>query len=154
MNEKVKEVGKQLLSLLRLIAFLPLGFFGGLLFRTLFVVVVEIITSFSPFGKFNSTDYWGGGAIWVGLIGWTVTYSISYFIKPKFVTIKSFVICWSLVIGVFAAITLNLFFNPPYDGYPVHKDLLRTLIPMGVLVWMVKDKNNGLYSFEAKRNKE
>jgi len=88
MRETAKEVGKQLLSILRLISFLPVGLLGGTLFKIIFVFVVQIITSFSPFGQFNSTDYYKGGAIWVGIIAWAATYIISYFIKPRFITIK------------------------------------------------------------------
>ena len=154
MRETAKEVGKQLLSILRLISFLPVGFIGGTLFKILFVFVVQIITSFSPFGQFNSTDYYKGGAIWVGIITWLATYFISYFIKPRFITIKQFAICWSLVIGVFAAVTIGNFLDAPYKGYPIHRDVLKTIIPAGVLVWIVKDTKNGLYNFEAKREKE
>jgi len=68
MRATVKEVGKQLLSILRLISFLPLGFIGGILFQILFVLVLEITSIFSPFGKFNSTDYFNGGGIWVEII--------------------------------------------------------------------------------------
>ena len=154
MRATVKEVGKQLLSILRLISFLPLGFIGGTLFQILFVLVLEITSIFSPFGKFNSTDYFNGGAIWVGIITWTAIYFISYFIKPRFITIKQFAICWSLVIGVFAATTIGNLLNPPYKSYPVHRDVFKTIIPAGVLVWLVKDKNNGLYGLEEKRKKQ
>ena len=154
MKATAKEVGKQLLSIFRLISFLPLGFIGGTLFKMLFVLVLEITSIFSPFGKFNSTDYFNGGAIWVGIIAWTATYFISYFIKPRFITSKQFAICWSLVIGIFAAATIGNLLNPPYKSYPVHRDVFKTIIPAGVLVWLVKDKKNGLYNFEAKRDQE
>ena len=151
MKATAKEVGKQLLSIIRLISFLPVGFVGGTLFKIIFVFIVEIISSFSPFGKFNSTDYYQGGAIWIGIIEWGATYFISYFIKPRFVTIKQFSICWSVVIGIFAAGTIANFVNAPYEGYPVHRDVFKTIIPAGVLVWLVKDKNNGLYGLEERR---
>ena len=154
MKQTAKEVGKQLLSILRLISFLPVGFIGGTLFKTLFVFVVQIISAFSPFGQFNSTDYYKGGAIWVGIIAWVATYIISYFIKPGFITIKQFAICWSLVIGLFAVLTIGNIVDAPYKGYPIHRDVLKTIIPAGVLVWMVKDTKNGLQSFERKREKE
>tara|TARA_Y100000739_G_C20254287_1_gene304780 strand:- start:19 stop:486 length:468 start_codon:yes stop_codon:yes gene_type:complete len=155
MKETIKETGKKLLSIVRLISFLPLGFLGGTLFQIIFIFVVEIITGFSPFGgKINFDDYWRGGAIWVGIIAWVATYFISYFIKPRFVSIKQFVICWSFVIGIFAAMTVNNLINPPYKDFLVHKDIFKTIIPLGVLVWIVKDKKNGLYNFEATRNKE
>ena len=57
MKETFKEVGKKLLSIGRLISFLPVGFLGGVLFRIIFIFVIEIITSFSPFGgKLNFDD--------------------------------------------------------------------------------------------------
>ena len=155
MKETFKEVGKKLLSIGRLISFLPVGFLGGVLFRIIFIFVIEIITSFSPFGgKLNFDDYWRGGAIWAGIITWASTYFISYFIKPRFVSIKQFIICWSFVIGIFAAMTINNLLNPPYEDFPLHKDIFKTVIPLGVLVWIVKDKKNGIYNLEAKRNKE
>ena len=36
----------------------------------------------------------------------------------------------------------------------LHRDVFKTIIPAGVLVWLVKDKKNGLYNFEVKRDQE
>ena len=147
MKETTREIGKQLLSIIRLILFLPLGFLGGVIVRMLLFYILKLWS----FGTMDTDSYWSGSAIFMGLITWYATYSISWVIKPKFVSIKSFVICWSFVMGLFVAMTLNLFFNPPYEGYPVRRDVFKTLIPIGVLVWLERDKKNGLYSMEAKR---
>ena len=138
---------KRFLSIIRLILFLPLGFLGGSIVGKLFSTILKLWS----FGTMDTNSYWSGSAIFLSLILWSATYFISWFIKPKFVSIKSIVICWSFVMGLFIAITLNLFFNPPYEGYPVSRDVFKTLIPIGVLVWLERDKKNGLYSFEAKR---
>ena len=153
MKETAKEVGKQLLVIIRLISFLPVAFAGGILVRTLFSYIIIFVT-FGAINSSNLSDFYRGPAIWLSLIGWGATYFISGVIKPKFVTPKLFIISWSAVIGLFAAITLKGFINPPFEGYPIHRDLIKTLIPIGVLIYFVKDKNNGLYALDAKQNKK
>ena len=150
MKETFREIGKQLLSIIRLISFLPIAFASGILVRTIFSYVL-IFTTFGVVNSSNLSDFYRGPAIWLSLIGWITTYYISYFIKPKFVTPKGFIISWSAVIGLFAAITLKVLIDPPIEGYPVHKDVIKTLIPIAVLIYFVKDKNNGLYGLEERR---
>ena len=100
------------------------------------------------------TDYYRGSAIWLGIIGWISTYYISCIIKPRFVTPKAFIICWSVVIGLFAVITVNGFINTPFEGYPIHRDVIKTLIPLVVLIWFTKDRSHGLFELENKRSRK
>ena len=70
MNDIAKEVFKQLLTLVRLIAFIPLGVIIGILAKTLFAILVETIT----FGAVSSANYWTGCAIYVQTIVWFAAY--------------------------------------------------------------------------------
>ena len=150
MRATLKEAGNQLLSLIRLIAFVPVAYAGGILARMLFKLLITIAT----LGLVKNFDgFWDGPQIWIGVVGWIVTYYISAFIKPKFITPKIFIISWSAVIGLFAAVTVNMYINPPSPYYQNSDDVFKTLIPIGVLVWFVKDKEKGIHSLDA-NNKE
>ena len=50
------------------------------------------------------------------------------------------------------AITLNGFINPPFEKYPIHRDIIKTLIPLGTLIWFAKDRAYGLYGLEDRKN--
>ena len=67
---------------------------------------------------------------------------------------KIFIISWSAVIGLFAAITVNMYINPPSPYYQNSDDVFKTLIPIGVLVWFVKDTERGLHSLDTNNKKD
>ena len=151
MRQELKEVGNQLLSLIRLIAFLPVAYAVGIQARILFKLIIRI----ASFGQFTNFDgFWDGPQVWIGIAGWLTTYYISAFIKPKFITSKIFIISWSAVIGLFAAITVNMYINPPSPYYQNSDDVFKTLIPIGVLVWFVKDTERGLHSLDTNNKKD
>ena len=155
MNDVAKEVFKQLLTLVRLIAFIPLGVIIGILTKTLFAILVETIT----FGTLSSANYWTGCAIYVQTIGWFAGYYSAYLIKPKFIAPKVFIFISCLVIGIIIFSVIDMYFiNDPFNdlipGFPWSIETATELffavfaIPIGVLVWLVKDKKNGLYALE------
>ena len=142
MREILIEMRKQLLSIFRLLAFLPGGFCAGLLAK----IILDILCRISTFGKIDPNNYWDGGALVIGLSVWVCTYAVSALIKPNFITPKIFVISWSFVLGIFLVTTIDLAINPPYANYPIQKDVMKTLIPTAVLIWFVKDKSTTLYT--------
>ena len=142
MREILIEMRKQLVSIFRLVSFLPVGFCAGLLARILLDLFVRITT----FGKIDPNNYWDGGAFVIGLSAWVCTYTVSALLKPNFITPKLFVISWSFVMGIFLVTTLDLAINPPYANYPIQKDVMKTLIPSAVLIWFAKDKSTTLYT--------
>ena len=154
MNDVAKEVFKQILTLVRLIAFIPLGIIIGLLAKTLLALLVETIT----FGTISSANYWTGCAIYVQTFGWFAAYFSAYLIKPKFIAPKVFIFICCLVIGIIIFSVIDLYFinDPSNDliaGFPWSIETATELffvlaIPIGVLVWFVKDKKNGLYSLK------
>jgi len=149
MKKTLEEMGKQYFSLLRCIAFVPLGFWLGFLVQVFFALVTEFIS----FGRFDSTNYWSGSAFFVQGIGWLATYISSLWIKPKFVTTKAFIICWCLIIGIFSISAIQVFLDPSVE-LPLHREIYKALIPAAVLFWFVRDKNNGLYALEKSKNKK
>ena len=52
--------------------------------------------------------------------------------------------------------TIANIIDPPfyqvYGGmsYPIHKDIWQFIIPTGIFIWFVKDKEKGLYSLDEK----
>lgn len=149
MKKTLEEMGKQYFSLLRCIAFVPLGFWLGFLVQVFF----GLVTEFLSFGRFDSTNYWSGSAFFVQGIGWLATYISSLWIKPKFVTTKAFIICWCVIIGIFGISAIEVFIYRPAD-LPLHREIYKVLIPSAVLFWFVRDKNNGLYALEKSKNKK
>ena len=111
---------------------------------------------FTTFGKIDPDNYFSGSAIPLLIVGWLVTYFVSYFIKPKFISSKAFIIAWLLILGSIAAVTIANIIDPPfyqvYGGmsYPIHKDIWQFIIPTGIFIWFVKDKEKGLYSLDEK----
>ena len=153
MNDLGKEIFKQLLTLVRLIVFIPLGGVIGLLAKTLLAVVVEAIT----FGRISSANYWTGCAIYVSIFGWFAAYYSAYLIKPKFIPPKVFIFGCCLVIGIIIFSAINMINNPtvgfPWSIETATEMFFVNAIPIGVLIWFVKDKKNGLYALEeAKKN--
>ena len=151
MNDIAKEIFKQLLTLVRLLAFIPLGGVVGLLAKTLLALVVEVIT----FGRISSANYWTGCAIYVQTFGWFVAYYSAYVIKPKFIPPKVFIFgCCMVIVGIIFS-TITMINNPLSEivGFPWSIETATEIffviaIPIGVLVWFVKDKKNGLFALE------
>ena len=142
-STKFKEIINNFLLVIRLITFLPLGFFIGVLAR--------LFTKLA----FNLGDGWiNGSGIWLGVICWGITFTTSFYIKPDLVSSKNFIRSWMVVIGIFLAVTLKNFINPPYENYPIMNDVFKTSIPALVLLWFSRDEKIGLRSFNKKDKRE
>ena len=149
MKKIFKEMVKQYFSLIRCIAFVPLGYWLGFFVQVLFALFTEFIS----FGRLDSTNYWSGSAFFVQGIGWLATYISSLWIKPKFVSPKAFIICWCVIIGIFGISAIEVFIYRPAD-LPLHREIYKVLIPSAVLFWFVKDRNNGLFALEQSKVKK
>jgi len=141
---------KKIFDVFRFVLFLPAAIAAGNLVRYFLGFLVQITT----FGKIDPDNYFSGSAIPLLIGGWLATYFVSYFIKPKFISSKVFIIAWLLILGSIAAVTIANIIDPPqvYAGmsYPVHKDIWQFIIPTGIFIWFVKDKEKGLYSLDEK----
>ena len=143
---------KKIFDVFRFVLFLPAAIAAGNLVRNSLGFLVQITT----FGKIDPDNYFSGSAIPLLIVGWLVTYFVSYFIKPKFISSKAFIIAWLLILGSIAAVTIANIIDPPfyqvYGGlsYPIHKDIWQFIVPTGIFIWFVKDKEKGLYSLDEK----
>tara|TARA_B100000886_G_scaffold204609_1_gene141312 strand:- start:683 stop:1174 length:492 start_codon:yes stop_codon:yes gene_type:complete len=152
MKRKTNVILKKIFDAFRLVLFLPAAISAGNLVRYFFGFLVQITT----FGKIDPDNYFSGSAIPLLIGGWLVTYFVSYFIKPKFISSKAFIISWLFILGFIAAGTIANIIDPPffevYGGmsYPIHKDIWKFIIPTGIFIWFVKDKDKGLYSLDEK----
>ena len=79
MKETAKEIGKQLLEILRLIVFIPAGFLAGTIVKFPLLLLARIQESM--FGL--KMDSWGT-LLWQTLIFYIVCFCASIYVKPKF----------------------------------------------------------------------
>ena len=150
MKGTIKEMGKQLFSILRLVSFFPVSLLAGAIAKDIFGTVIQVTT----FGQVSPHDYWEGSAVFTSIVSWALTYYLAWWIKPNFLSPKGFTIFWIFILGIFVVLFLNGAMNPPYDGYPIQQDFWKTIIPAVTLIWFVKDKKSGLYALEEKRFKK
>ena len=135
MKETAKEIGKQLLEILRLILFIPTGFLAGTLIKFPLLLVARIQESM--FGL--KMDSWGTH-LWQTLIFYAVGFISSIYVKPKFLKSKYFILAWSVLLGFNAFIFMSALPNPPYST-PI-KIIIDAFAPIGVLIYLIVDKQN------------
>ena len=135
MKETAKEIGKQLLEILRLILFIPTGFLAGTLIKFPLLLIARIQESM--FGL--KMDSWGTH-LWQTLIFYAVGFIASIYVKPKFLKSKYFILAWSVLLGFNAFIFMSALPNPPYST-PI-KIIIDAFAPIGVLIYLILDKQN------------
>jgi len=152
MDSKNKIILKKIFDIFRLVSFLPVSLSAGNLLRSFYGYIIQIFT----LGRIRPDNYYEGSAIILLILSWLGTYFIAYFIKPKFVSPKAFIIVWLFILGYSGSILIANIIDPPfyevYGGmsYPIHKDIWKFIIPTGIFIWFVKDKDKGLYSLDEK----
>ena len=137
MKETAKEIGKQLLEILRLILFIPTGFLAATIvkFPLLFLARIQE----SMFGL--KMDSWGTH-LWQTLIFYLVCFLASIYVKPKFLKSKYFILAWAVLLGFNSFIFMSALPNPPYST-PI-KIIIDAFAPIGVLIYLIKDDKNDL----------
>ena len=135
MNETAKVIGKQLIEIVRLIVFIPAGFLAGTIVKFPLLLLARIQESM--FGL--KMDSWGTH-LWQTLIFYAVGFIASIYVKPKFLNSKYFILLWSILLGFNAFIFMSALPNPPYST-PM-KIIIDAFAPIGVLIYLIKDKNN------------
>ena len=145
MKETAKEVGKQLLEILRLILFIPTGFLAGTLIKFPLLLVARIQESM--FGL--KMDSWGTH-LWQTLIFYVVGFIASIYVKPKFLKSKYFILAWSVLLGFNAFIFMSALPNPPYST-PI-KIIIDAFAPIGVLIYLIVDKQNDFLKLSKTNN--
>ena len=135
MKETAKEVGKKLLEIVRLIFFIPAGFLAGTIVKFPLLLLARIQESM--FGL--KMDSWGTH-LWQTLIFYVVCFLASIYVKPKFLKSKYFILAWSVLLGFNAFIFMSALPNPPYST--TMKIIIDAFAPIGVLIYLIKDKNN------------
>ena len=133
MKEITKEIGKQLLGILRLIVFIPAGFLAGTIVKFPLLLLARIQESM--FGL--KMDSWGTH-LWQTLIFYMVCFLASIYVKPKFLKSKYFILAWSVLLGFNAFVFMSALPNPPYST-PI-KIIIDAFTPIGVLIYLIKDK--------------
>ena len=137
MKETVREIGKQLLEILRLILFIPTGFLAGTIIKFPALLIARIQESM--FGL--NMDSWGTH-LWQTLIFYVACFLASIYVKPKFLKSKFFILAWSVLLGFNAFIFMSALPNPPYST-PI-KIIIDAFAPIGVLIYLIKDDKNDL----------
>ena len=145
MKEKTKEIGKQLLEILRLIVFIPAGFLAGTIVKFPLLLLARIQESM--FGL--KMDSWGT-LLWQTLIFYIVCFCASIYVKPKFLKSKYFILAWSVLLGFNAFIFMSALPNPPYST-PI-KIIIDAFTPIGVLIYLIKDEKNDLLKLSKTSN--
>jgi len=135
LKETTKEIGKQLLEILRLILFIPTGFLAGTFIKFPLLLLARIQESM--FGL--KMDSWGTH-LWQTLIFYIVCFLASIYVKPKFLKSKFFILAWSVLLGFNAFIFMSALPNPPYST-PI-KIIIDAFAPIGVLIYLIVDKQN------------
>ena len=135
MKETAREIGKQLLEILKLILFIPTGFLAGTIVKFPLLLIARIQESM--FGL--KMDSWGTH-LWQTLIFYIVCFLASIYVKPKFLKSKFFILAWSVLLGFNAFIFMSALPNPPYST-PI-KIIIDAFVPIGVLIYLIKDEKN------------
>ena len=145
MKETTKEIGKQLLEILRLIVFIPAGFLAGTIVKFPLLLLARIQESM--FGL--KMDSWGTH-LWQTLIFYIVCFLASINVKPKFLKSKYFILAWSVLLGFNAFVFMSALPNPPYST-PI-KIIIDAFTPIGVLIYLIKDEKNDLLKLSKTSN--
>ena len=145
MKETTKEIGKQLLEILRLIVFIPAGFLAGTIVKFPLLLLARIQESM--FGL--KMDSWGTH-LWQTLIFYIVCFLASIYVKPKFLKSKYFILAWSVLLGFNAFVFMSALPNPPYST-PI-KIIIDAFTPIGVLIYLIKDEKNDLLKLSKTSN--
>ena len=145
MKETTKEIGKQLLEILRLIVFIPAGFLAGTIVKFPLLLLARIQESM--FGL--KMDSWGTH-LWQTLIFYIVCFLASIYVKPKFIKSKYFILAWSVLLGFNAFVFMSALPNPPYST-PI-KIIIDAFTPIGVLIYLIKDGKNDLLKLSKTSN--
>ena len=145
MKETTKEIGKQLLEILRLIVFIPAGFLAGTIVKFPLLLLARIQESM--FGL--KMDSWGTH-LWQTLIFYIVCFLASIYVKPKFLKSKYFIFAWSVLLGFNAFVFMSALPNPPYST-PI-KIIIDAFTPIGVLIYLIKDEKNDLLKLSKTSN--
>ena len=145
MKETTKEIGKQLLEILRLIVFIPAGFLAGTIVKFPLLLLARIQESM--FGL--KMDSWGTH-LWQTLIFYIVCFLASIYVKPKFLKSKYFILAWSVLLGFNAFVFMSALPNPPYST-PI-KIIIDAFTPIGVLIYLIKDEKNDVLKLSKTSN--
>ena len=145
MKETAREIGKQLLEILRLILFIPTGFLAGTIIKFPLLLIARIQESM--FGL--RMDSWGTH-LWQTLIFYIACFLASIYVKPKFLKSKFFILAWSVLLGFNAFIFMSALPNPPYST-PI-KIIIDAFAPIGVLIYLIVDKQNDFLKFSKTNN--
>ena len=145
MKETTKEIGKQLLEILRLIVFIPAGFLAGTIVKFPLLLLARIQESM--FGL--KMDSWGTH-LWQTLIFYIVCFLASIYVKPKFLKSKYFILAWSVLLGFNAFVFMSALPNPPYST-PI-KIIIDAFTHIGVLIYLIKDEKNDLLKLSKTSN--
>ena len=145
MKETTKEIGKQLLEILRLIVFIPAGFLAGTIVKFPLLLLARIQESM--FGL--KMDSWGT-LLWQTLIFYIVCFCASIYVKPKFLKSKYFILAWSVLLGFNAFVFMSALPNPPYST-PI-KIIIDAFTPIGVLIYLIKDEKNDVLKLSKTSN--
>ena len=145
MKETTKEIGKQLLEILRLIVFIPAGFLAGTIVKFPLFFLARIQESM--FGL--KMDSWGTH-LWQTLIFYMACFLASIYVKPKFLKSKYFIIAWSVLLGFNAFVFMSALPNPPYST-PL-KIIIDAFAPIGVLIYLIVDKQNDFLELRKTNN--
>ena len=141
----MKEIGKQLLEIFRLIFFIPAGFLAGTIVKFPLLLLAQIQESM--FGL--KMDSWGTH-LWQTLIFYMVCFVASIYVKPKFLKSKFFILAWSVLLGFNAFIFMSALPNPSYST-PI-KIIIDAFVPIGVLIYLIVDKQNDFFQLSKINN--
>ena len=145
MKETAREIGKQLLEILKLILFIPTGFLAGTIVKFPLLLIARVQESM--FGL--KMDSWGTH-LWQTLIFYIVCFLASIYVKPKFLKSKFFILAWSVLLGFNAFIFMSALPNPPYST-PI-KIIIDAFVPIGVLIYLIKDEKNDFLQLSKTNN--
>ena len=145
MKETAKEVGKQLLEILRLILFIPTGFLAGTIIKFPLILLARLQESMWGLNM----DSWGTH-LWQTLIFYVVCFLTSIYVKPKFLKSKFFIFAWSVLLGFNAFIFMSALPDPEYSTRI--KIIIDAFAPIGVLIYLIKDQQNDFLRLSQRKD--
>ena len=145
LKETTREIGKQLLEILRLIVFIPAGFLAGSIISFPLLLIARI--NQSMWGM--RMDSWGTH-LWQTLIIYIGIFIISAVVKPKFLAPKFFLFAWSVVLTLMATIFIKSALMPYDPEFPRIKEIINAFAPIGVFIFLIIDDRNDVLMLNKK----
>tara|TARA_B100000965_G_C19375766_1_gene662400 strand:+ start:363 stop:776 length:414 start_codon:yes stop_codon:yes gene_type:complete len=99
-------------------------------------LIINLMFFFDPTFTTESHGHWATKLL-LDSIFWALVFFISAIIKPRLITEKVFIRLWSVLIGLFIALTLPALFTIN-ESYPWWRPVIEASSSLGVWIFLIK----------------